>query len=65
MDADHGTGGVASDAGPDLAWLRLGFERATPHMLGQALAGLSAYAKGVSLGIIEEPAHLAAETGTF
>ena len=32
---------------------RLGFERATALSLGQAVAGLSAYAKGVSLGIIE------------
>lgn len=32
---------------------RLGFDRATALSLGQAVAGLSAYAKGVSLGIIE------------
>ena len=32
---------------------RLGFDRATALTLGQAVAGLSAYAKGVSLGIIE------------
>jgi hypothetical protein len=32
---------------------RLGFDRATALTLGQAVAGLSAYAKGVSLGIVE------------
>ena len=32
---------------------RLGFDRATAPTLGQAVAGLSVYAKGVSLGIIE------------
>ena len=32
---------------------RLGFDRATLLTLGQAVAGLSAWAKGVSLGIIE------------
>ena len=32
---------------------RLGFDRDTALTLGQAVAGLSAYAKGVSLGIIE------------
>src|SRR3954465_4085738 len=31
---------------------RLGFDRATALTLGQAVAGLSAYAKGVSLGIV-------------
>ena len=46
MDADHGTGGVASDAGPDLAWLRLGFDRATPHTLGHVVPALGALTKG-------------------
>jgi hypothetical protein len=32
---------------------RLGFDRPTALTLGQAVAGLNAYAKGVSLGIIE------------
>jgi hypothetical protein len=32
---------------------RLGFDQDTALTLGQAVAGLSAYAKGVSLGIIE------------
>src|SRR5215208_1521801 len=32
---------------------RLGFDRATALTLGQAVAGLSAYAKAVSLGIVE------------
>jgi len=32
---------------------RLGFDRDTALTLGQAVAGLSAYAKGVSLGIVE------------
>jgi len=34
---------------------RLGFDRDTALTLGQAVAGLSAYAKGVSLGIITQP----------
>jgi len=32
---------------------RLGLDRATALTLGQAVAGPSAYAKGVSLGIVE------------
>src|SRR3954452_24272130 len=40
---------------------RLGFDRATALMLGQAVAGLSAYAKGVSLGIIEPRPELVRE----
>jgi hypothetical protein len=34
---------------------RLGFDRDTALTLGQAVAGLSAYAKGVPLGIITQP----------
>ena len=34
---------------------RLGFDRETALTLEQAVAGLSAYAKGVSLGIITQP----------
>src|SRR3954452_191999 len=37
---------------------RLGFDRDTALSLGQAVAGLSAYAKGVSLGIIEPSPEL-------
>lgn len=37
---------------------RLGFDHATALTLGQAVAGLSAYAKGVSLGIIEPKPEL-------
>jgi hypothetical protein len=37
---------------------RLGFDHATALTLGQAVAGLSAYAKGVSLGIIEPSPEL-------
>ena len=40
---------------------RLGFDRATALTLGQAVAGLSAYAKGVSLGIIEPRPELVRE----
>lgn len=40
---------------------RLGFDRATALTLGQAVAGLSAYAKGVSLGIIEPQPDLVRE----
>src|SRR4051795_12144324 len=40
---------------------RLGFDRATGLTLGQAVAGLSAYAKGVSLGIIEPSPELVRE----
>ena len=42
---------------------RLGFDRATALTLGQAVAGLSAYAKGVSLGIIEPKPELVRERG--
>ena len=42
---------------------RLGFDRATALTLGQAVAGLSAYAKGVSLGIIEPQPELVRERG--
>ena len=42
---------------------RLGFDRATALTLGQAVAGLSAYAKGVSLGIIEPQPDLVREHG--
>src|SRR4051794_37541149 len=37
---------------------RLGFDRATALTLEQAVAGLSAYAKGVSLGILESRPEL-------
>ena len=37
---------------------RLGFDQNTALTLGQAVAGLSAYAKGVSLGIIEPQPEL-------
>lgn len=40
---------------------RLGFDRATALTLGQAVAGLSASAKGVSLGIIEPQPELVRE----
>ena len=40
---------------------RLGFDRGTALTLGQAVAGLSAYAKGVSLGIIEPRPELVRE----
>src|SRR3954462_1601746 len=42
---------------------RLGFDRATALTLGQAVAGLSAYAKGVSLGIVEPRPELVRERG--
>ena len=42
---------------------RLGFDRATALTLGQAVAGLSAYAKGISLGIIEPKPELVRERG--
>ena len=42
---------------------RLGFDRPTALTLGQAVAGSSAYAKGVSLGIIEPRPELVRERG--
>src|SRR3954449_13572432 len=42
---------------------RLGFDRDTALTLGQAVAGLSAYAKGVSLGILEPRPELVREQG--
>lgn len=42
---------------------RLGFDRETALTLGQAVAGMSAYAKGVSLGIIEPRPDLVREHG--
>ena len=42
---------------------RLGFDHATALTLGQAVAGLSAYAQGVSLGIIEPKPSLVREQG--
>ncbi|HEX6013126.1 MAG TPA: hypothetical protein VFY87_15245, partial [Geminicoccaceae bacterium] len=42
---------------------RLGFDRPTALTLGQAVAGLSAHAKGVSLGIIEPQPQLVRERG--
>ncbi|MEK0084879.1 hypothetical protein [Benzoatithermus flavus] len=42
---------------------RLGFDRGTALTLGQAVAGMSAYAKGVSLGIIEPKPDLVREHG--
>jgi hypothetical protein len=42
---------------------RLGFDRASASTLGQAVAGLSAHAKGVSLGIIEPKPDLVRERG--
>jgi hypothetical protein len=44
---------------------RLGFDRDTALTLGQAVAGLSAYAKGVSLGIIEPKPELVRERGEW
>lgn len=40
---------------------RLGFDRASALTLGQAVAGLSAHAKGVALGIIEPRPELVRE----
>lgn len=40
---------------------RLGFERATALTLGQAVAGMSAHAKGVALGILEPRPELVRE----
>ena len=42
---------------------RLGFDRATALTMGQAVAGSSAYAKGVSLGILEPRPDLVRERG--
>src|ERR671912_897477 len=42
---------------------RLGFDRAAALTLGQAVAGLSAHTKGVSLGIIEPKPDLVRERG--
>src|SRR3954463_232166 len=42
---------------------RLGFDRDTALTLGQAVAGISAHAKGVSLGIIEPKPDLVREQG--
>jgi uncharacterized protein (DUF2252 family) len=42
---------------------RLGFDRDTALTLGQAVAGLSAYAKGVSLGIIEPKPDMVRKRG--
>ena len=42
---------------------RLGFDRATALTLGRAAAGLSAHAKGVSLGILEPRPELVRERG--
>ena len=42
---------------------RLGFDRATALTLGQAVAGHSAYVKGVSLGIIEPKPELVRQRG--
>src|SRR4051794_4498769 len=42
---------------------RLGFDHDAALTLGQAVAGLSAYAKGVSLGIIEPRPELVREQG--
>src|SRR3954470_10821997 len=42
---------------------RLGFDRDTALTLGQAVAGLSAHAKGVSLGTIEPLPELVREQG--
>src|SRR3954470_14971380 len=42
---------------------RLGFDRDTALTLGQAGAGLSAYAKGVSLGFLEPRPELVNEQG--
>src|SRR3954468_6708084 len=42
---------------------RLGFDRDTALTLGQAVAGLSAHAKGVSLGIVEPRPELVRAQG--
>src|SRR5919107_1706006 len=42
---------------------RLGFDRPTAFTLGQAVAGMSAHAKVVSLGIIEPRPELVRERG--
>jgi hypothetical protein len=42
---------------------RLGVDHATALTLGQAVAGLSAYPKGVSLGIVEPRPELVREQG--
>jgi hypothetical protein len=42
---------------------RLGFDHDTALTLGQAMAGLSAHAKGVSLGIVEPRPELVREQG--
>jgi hypothetical protein len=42
---------------------RLGFDRPTALTLGQAVAGLSAHAKGVALGIVERQPELVRERG--
>src|SRR5215211_5342261 len=42
---------------------RLGFDRDTALTLGQAVAGLSAHAKGVSLGTVEPRPELVREQG--
>src|SRR3954452_8583600 len=42
---------------------RLGFDHDTALTLGQAVAGLSAYVKGVSLGIVEPPPELVRQQG--
>ena len=42
---------------------RLGFDRDTALTLGQAVAGMSAHAKGVALGIIEPKPDLVRERG--
>ncbi len=42
---------------------RLGFDRATALTLGQAVAGMSAYAKGVSLGLIDPEPERVREHG--
>ena len=42
---------------------RLGFDRPTALTLGQAVAGLSAHAKGVALGLVEPRPELVREHG--
>jgi hypothetical protein len=42
---------------------RLGFDRPTALTLGQAVAGLSAHAKGVALGLVEPRPELVRERG--
>jgi hypothetical protein len=42
---------------------RLGFDRSTALTLGQAVAGMSAHVKGVSLGIIKPEPELVQERG--